>query len=168
MRSDLATLKGYYRVNDYLQSTSHPNVFGGGDCITMENYVDKPFPTKAGVYAVREGPFIAQNLVNSIKGQPLVPYVPQSGFLALLMTGDEKAIGTKFGIAFTGRWVWKMKDRIDVSFMKLFDPIYLFRDYEKYGTKYPIENKDLFENELYGDREVTDRIKERAFKMTAK
>jgi hypothetical protein len=29
------------------------------------------------------------------------------------MTGDGKAIGTKFGIAFTGAWVWKMKDYID-------------------------------------------------------
>jgi hypothetical protein len=38
------------------------------------------------------------------------------------MTADRKAIGTKFGIAFTGRWVWNMKDYIDTGFMKLFDP----------------------------------------------
>jgi len=44
-----------------MQSTSHPNVFAGGDCVTMETYAhEKPqFPPKAGVYAVREGPFIA-------------------------------------------------------------------------------------------------------------
>ena len=57
--SDLATLDGYFRVNDFLQSTSHPNVFAGGDCITMESYSEERFPPKAGVYAVREGPFIA-------------------------------------------------------------------------------------------------------------
>lgn len=57
--SDLDLLKGYFRVNNFLQSTSHPNVFAGGDCITMESYVDKPYPTKAGVYAVRAGPIIA-------------------------------------------------------------------------------------------------------------
>lgn len=57
--SDLDILKGFFRVNDQLQSTSHPNIFGGGDCITMENYINRPFPTKAGVYAVREGPVIA-------------------------------------------------------------------------------------------------------------
>ena len=45
------------------------------------------------------------------------------------MTGDGKGIGTKFGIAFAGKWVWKMKDHIDRSFMKLFDPNYLFKDY---------------------------------------
>lgn len=44
------------------------------------------------------------------------------------MTGDGKAIGTKFGIAFTGKWVWTMKDYIDVGFMKMFDRNYLFRD----------------------------------------
>ena len=46
------------------------------------------------------------------------------------MTGDGIAIGTKFGIAFTGKWVWNMKDYIDVGFMKLFDYRYLFRDAE--------------------------------------
>ena len=30
--SDLDLLKGYFKVNTFLQSTSHPNVFVGGDC----------------------------------------------------------------------------------------------------------------------------------------
>lgn len=67
VRSNLEILDGYFRVNDYLQSSSHSNVFAGGDCITMESYSntvypDQPrrtFPPKAGVYAVREGPIIA-------------------------------------------------------------------------------------------------------------
>jgi len=62
--SDLDLLNGYYRVNNFMQSTSHPNVFGGGDCVTMENYVNSPYPTKAGVYAVRAGPIIAKNVIN--------------------------------------------------------------------------------------------------------
>lgn len=45
------------------------------------------------------------------------------------MTGDGKAIGTKFGIAFTGKWVWKMKGYIDVGFMSLFNWDYLFYDF---------------------------------------
>lgn len=64
--SDLDILKGYFRVNDYLQSTSHKNIFAAGDCITMETYADKNFPPKAGVYAVREGPIVAQNIANFI------------------------------------------------------------------------------------------------------
>jgi NADH dehydrogenase FAD-containing subunit len=74
--SDLDIMKGFFRVNNFLQSTSHPNIFAGGDCITMESYADKPYPTKAGVYAVRAGPFIAKNIVNYIEEKPLEEYVP--------------------------------------------------------------------------------------------
>jgi hypothetical protein len=36
------------------------------------------FPTKAGVYAVREGPIMAQNIVSYIDGErrPYIKYVP--------------------------------------------------------------------------------------------
>ena len=80
-------------MNDFMQSASHPNVFAGGDCVTMESYAEKHFPPKAGVYAVRSGPIVAQNIVSFVKGEELTKYVPQTGFLSLLMTGDGKAIG---------------------------------------------------------------------------
>jgi len=128
--SDLALMKGFFRVNNFLQSTSHPNVFAGGDCVTMESYADKPYPSKAGVYAVRAGPYIAKNVINYIEEKPLEEYVPQTGFLSLLNLGNGINIGTKFGITFTGAWVWKLKDMIDMSFMDLFNPNYLFKDYE--------------------------------------
>lgn len=72
VKSNLAILDNYFRVNDFLQSTSHPNVFGGGDCIQIDTYShsihpDQPnrtFPPKAGVYAVREGPMMAMNMVS--------------------------------------------------------------------------------------------------------
>jgi NADH dehydrogenase FAD-containing subunit len=59
----------------------------------MESYADKSFPPKAGVYAVRAGPIVAANIVKYIKGETLDKYIPQKGFLSLLMTGDGKAIG---------------------------------------------------------------------------
>ena len=71
--------------------------------------------------------------------------MPQSGFLSLLMTADGKAIGQKFGIAFTGRWVWQMKDYIDVGFMKLFDARYLFRD--PIDCEDPDEKGEILEKE---------------------
>ena len=56
---DMQSLNGYFRVNDFMQSTSHKNVFAGGDCVTMETYAESNFPPKAGVYAVRAGPVIS-------------------------------------------------------------------------------------------------------------
>ena len=61
------------------------------------------------------------------------------------MTGDGKAIGTKFGITFAGKWVWNMKNHIDTGFMKLFDPNYLFKDYKSKGTVERVEDNYMFE-----------------------
>ncbi len=165
IKSDLDLMKGYFRVNNFLQSSSHPNIFAGGDCITMENYADKGYPTKAGVYAVREGPIIAENIVNYIDDKPLKEYVPQTGFLALMMTGDGMSIGSKFGICFYGKWVWKMKDFIDVSFMVLFDPSNLFKDYEKQGFKEPIDDFQLFDESTKDTKEVIEKYKKLAYEM---
>lgn len=43
----------------------------------MESYAAENFPPKAGVYAVLEGPIIAQNVFNYITEKPLYEYVPQ-------------------------------------------------------------------------------------------
>lgn len=120
--------------------------------------LDKPFPPKAGVYAVRGGPIMAKNVAHYLKNEDLEKYEPQSEFLALLMTGDRKAVGSKFGFSFAGKWVWNMKDFIDVGFMKLFDPHLLFKDYDTKGCEEPDENEDLFEEE----KKSADDEKERA------
>ena len=163
--SDLAMMKGYFRVNNFLQSTSHPNVFAGGDCITMEDYADKEYPTKAGVYAVREGPIIAENVVAYLESRELKAYVPQPGFLALMMTGDERAIGFKFGITFYGKWVWKMKDFIDISFMVLFDPNNLFKDYATKKYAEPIEDYQLFDESTKETKDIIEECKKKAAEL---
>lgn len=164
--SDLELLKGFFRVNNFMQSTTYKNVFAGGDCVTMESYVDKPYPTKAGVYAVRQGPIIAENVKNFIQGKPLVEYVPQTGFLSLVMTGDGNSIGSRNGISFYGEWVWKLKDYIDGSFMKLFDAHYLFKDYKKNGTKYPLPNFALFDDADEDQKAEIERLRNIANAMS--
>ncbi len=74
------------------------------------------------MYAVRQGPILAANIKALAVGRrdQLQAYTPQRHFLSLLMLGDARAIGTKFGITFTGRWVWNLKDHIDVTWMKRF------------------------------------------------
>jgi selenide,water dikinase len=51
---------------------------------------------------------------------PLVQYEPQDDFLKLVVCDREEALGFQFGLAMRGAWVWKLKDRIDRTFMDLF------------------------------------------------
>jgi selenide,water dikinase len=104
--------RGWICVNRHLQSTSHPSLFAAGDCCTITDPGFKP-PPKAGVYAVRSGPILIQNLVARFTGKPLVEYKPQDDFLKLLMCGDGTAFGFRFGLGLKGKWVWEMKNHID-------------------------------------------------------
>jgi len=108
---------GYVLVNPYLQSTSHPRLFAVGDCCNFDN---KNLP-KAGVYSVREGPVVAENLIHLLLEEELVPYQPQEGFLSLLNTSDGEAISSWKGISFTNSKVMHLKDKIDMKFMNSFD-----------------------------------------------
>ncbi|KAL7574331.1 hypothetical protein ACA910_008437 [Epithemia clementina (nom. ined.)] len=161
------TEHGWIRVQSTLQSTSHPFVFAAGDCASIESSpkhgsLSPPAPPpKAGVYAVRAGPILIENLTKFLeqlqqeeqqegeeqggdspnsndattknnesvngnkedhdtKDSSLASYKPQDDFLKLLVCGDGKAIGFRFGIPFYGKWVFDMKDRIDSNFMNLF------------------------------------------------
>ncbi len=101
-----------------MQSTGYSSVFAAGDCCTV---VGCAYVEKAGVYAVREGPVVAENIAALITGQPLRHYDPQFFFLALYMTGDGEAICSYMGASFTAEWVWRWKDSIDREFMARFD-----------------------------------------------
>jgi selenide,water dikinase len=105
--------RGYLLVNDCLQSLSHPEVFGAGDCATS---LEHPRP-KAGVFAVRAGPALAANLRAALAGQPLRAQVTRKRFLALIACGDRRALGVYGPLVFSGRWVWHWKDRIDRRFL---------------------------------------------------
>lgn len=84
------------------------------------------------------------------------------------MTGDGKCIGTKHGLTFSGKWVWGLKDHIDMGFMNLFDPKHLFVDYENKGTSQPAESDELFDSEKAELEAQIVPLREQARNMDAK
>eukprot|EP00892_Ulva_mutabilis_P009870 jgi/Ulvmu1/7255/UM035_0042.1 len=108
---------GFLAINEYLQSAGGPtNIFAAGDVATS---ICDPRP-KAGVFAVRQGAPLADNIRLFLTGQKLKPFKPQKDFLGLVSTGDCGAVATRGSMAFSGEWLWKWKDQIDRRFMKQF------------------------------------------------
>jgi selenide,water dikinase len=107
---------GFIAVGDTLQTVSDPLIFAAGDCATM---TATPLE-KAGVFAVRQGRPLAENLRRSLSDLPLRVYRPQSRWLALISTGDRYAVASRGALHAEGRWVWRWKDWIDRRFMARF------------------------------------------------
>lgn len=108
--------QGFIAVNAYLQSTSHTDVFAAGDVASMTH---SPRP-KAGVYAVRCAPFLEKNLRAAFQQQKFTQTKLQNNFLSLISLGNQMAVGQKMGFSFSGKWVWRWKNHIDLTFMNLF------------------------------------------------
>ncbi len=116
--SGLATdRRGFVLTRSTLQFEEYDNLFGVGDCATL---AEAPSTPKAGVYAVRQGPYLTHNLYNWLEGSPLKNYHPQGDFLTLMNLGNGSAVGGKWGRSFEGRWAMKLKDRIDRKFVANF------------------------------------------------
>ncbi|HBE18963.1 MAG TPA: FAD-dependent oxidoreductase [Cyanobacteria bacterium UBA11149] len=108
---------GFILVRDTLQSLSHPHIFAAGDIATMVNH---PRP-KAGVFAVRQGKPLFENLSRSIPdSKALQEYIPQQRYLSLIGTGDGSAIASWGPFGWQSPLLWHWKDRIDHQFMAQF------------------------------------------------
>jgi NADH dehydrogenase FAD-containing subunit len=110
-----ASERGFIRIDSRLRSLSHPQVFAAGDCADWS-----PSLPKAGVYAVRMGVVLSHNLRAALEGSELRPYEPQRQFLALLSTGDGRAIASRGRFGTEGRWAWQWKNLIDRRFVGRF------------------------------------------------
>ena len=110
---------GFLLIDSALRCSSRPEIFASGDCATLLGHPRLP---KAGVYAVRQAPVLAHNLRASARGERLRSYRPQRVALALLNTGDGRALLRYGAFAWQSRWAWWLKDRIDRRFIERFAP----------------------------------------------
>jgi selenide,water dikinase len=106
--------RGFIAIDEHLSSVSHADVFAAGDCATMAGH---NYP-KSGVYAVRQGPLLAENLHRALSGRPLANYRPQRLALSLISAGNRYAIASYGPFALAGAWVWRWKNHIDRKFVK--------------------------------------------------
>ena len=110
---------GFIRVDRSLRSASHPNVFAAGDVVDL---IDQPRP-KSGVFAVREGPVLAENLRRFVLAKRLRQYRAQRQALALIRVGRRSAVASRGAWSMRGRWMGDWKHWIDRRFMRRFNQL---------------------------------------------
>jgi selenide,water dikinase len=106
----------FIRVRDTLQAENDDSIFAAGDIANVINYPRE----KAGVFAVRQGRPLADNLKRLARGKSPKGFHPQKHWLALISTGDKFAVASRGDLQFAGSWVWQWKNWIDRRFMKKF------------------------------------------------
>lgn len=105
---------GYLAIRPTLQTRNQDHIFASGDVASMDGQPR----AKAGVFAVRQGPVLYQNLRRVLAGQAALPHLPQHDWLSLIATGPRHAIGTRNGRAVAGGWVWHVKDLNDRLYLR--------------------------------------------------
>lgn len=108
---------GFLAVKPTLQALDDDDVFAVGDCAAVLAHPRE----KSGVFAVRQGPVIANNLRLRAMGRTARPFMPQRRFLSLISLGGKDAIASYGPLAASGAWAWRWKDHIDRAFMDKFN-----------------------------------------------
>lgn len=111
---------GFISVNADLSSVSHSDIFAAGDIASL-GFDPRP---KAGVFAVRAGKPLAENLRRKLLGQPLRHWRPQSRYLALIGLGGGLAMPVRGNLALPpSRLAWRWKEWIDRKFMEKYSDL---------------------------------------------
>jgi selenide,water dikinase len=131
--------KGFLKVGSTLQVEGQDDIFAAGDMIA---FAPRKLP-KSGVYAVRTGPVLAENIRRALTGGALRAYRPQRDALYLVSDSLGEAVGTRNGLVFAGEWVWRWKDRIDRNFMERFNSLPEMRTAP--GTASPLADRAAIE-----------------------
>jgi thioredoxin reductase len=114
----LPTMDGYIATDQHLLVTARGEnrffVFAAGDCASLSK-------EKAGVYAVQQGPILAQNIVNAEQGLKQYRWKSYSRLLPPLqiLNGGDGGARIHWGSWFTwkSKSIFRMKDSLDRNFM---------------------------------------------------
>ncbi len=100
-----------------LQIEGHDDLFAVGDCASLDGHPDLP---KAGVYAVREGPVLVDNLRARLVGAALSDYDAAARLPLAPQPRRRAGHRLEVGLAAEGRALFRLKDWIDRRFMRRF------------------------------------------------
>ena len=107
--------RGYIKVNDYLQTSSHKDVFAIGDCTNIL-YQNIPVPQTADV-AEQMAEHCAKNISALIDAKPLmIHHIKSRGVLIAL--GRRYAVASVFGIHIKGYLAYVIKKIIEKTYAK--------------------------------------------------
>jgi len=107
---------GFIAIKPTLQTVSYDNIFACGDIATIKSVVCE----KAGVFAVKQGVPLAENILLTVRKQVLKSYYPQKQYLKLINMGGRCVMGVRGRWCATGTWLWHLKDWIDRRFVNSF------------------------------------------------
>jgi selenide,water dikinase len=105
---------GFVVTDETQRSPADPTVFAVGDVCAMGGHPRD----KAGVYAVRAGPKLADNLRRVLAGREPRRAILQRRGLALIGTGDRNAVASRGKLAAEGAALWRLKQWIDRGWMR--------------------------------------------------
>ena len=108
--------RGFLWTDDRLRSTADSRVFAVGDCGTMAGHPDPA--RKSGVYAVREAPILWYNLLATVRAGPLAATGRSAASFRSSTPADGRAMLSYQGLVSWSAWAWRLKDRIDRSFIR--------------------------------------------------
>lgn len=107
---------GFILIKNSLQSINYDFIFATGDIATMINY---PSP-KAGVFAVKQGKPLYENICNFLNDKPLKSHHPQKHYLNIIGTGNDSAVAMWSYLSGESPLFWHWKKYLDKTFMKQF------------------------------------------------
>src|SRR5690606_6929781 len=96
--------EGFLLVDAALRSCGDERIFGAGDCVSI---MGETLP-RSGVYAVRQGVILKDNLRAAILGGSARRYRPQKHSLSLITTGTKNVIASRGSFTAEGSWLWRV------------------------------------------------------------